>query len=172
MDVHVFHRAFARKVFGASLSKGLEYYLNRWPDLHLDYRFYINLANGRTDYSDQPQKMEELRDVYNLSTQLIDQQPRFRPKKNGSVLNAMYLTTDVMHVLSEGLLLLSGEERTPEQINLWKEKLLTVIEAVDTEWDKGRYPDDPVKYEAKFPNQAHSHLLIMLKKLETLSIGL
>jgi hypothetical protein len=172
MDVHLFHRAFARKVFGVPLSKGLEYYLNRWPDLHLDYRFYINLANNRTDYSDQPEKMEELRDVYDVSMQLIDQQPRFRPRKNGSVLNAMYLTTDVMHVLSEGLLLLSGEKRTPEQVRLWREKLLTVIEAVDTEWDKGRYPDDPAKYEAKFPNQAHSHLLIMLKKLEILSIDL
>ncbi|MBW6457603.1 MAG: family 20 glycosylhydrolase [FCB group bacterium] len=172
MDVHAFHQTFARKVFGAPLTKGLEYYLNRWPDLHLDYRFYINLANGMIDYSGRPDKMEELRAVYLLSSQLIEQRPYFKPRKNEEILKAIYLTTDVMHVLSNGLLILSKEPRTEEEVNGWKEKLAFVIEAVDAEWDRGRYPDDPAKYKAKFPNQSHSHLLIMLKKLSDLGEGI
>jgi hypothetical protein len=165
MDLHAFHKTFARNVFGRPLSKGLEYYLNCWPDLHLNYRFYINLANGKTDFSGNPDDMKELQDIYALSSQLIEQKPNFTPRKNGDILQAMYLATDVMHVLSKGLLILSGEEFSLQQKHDWQKRLVNVIDAVDAEWDKGRYPNDPAKYEAKFPNQEHSHLLIMLKKL-------
>lgn len=165
MNLHAFHKTFARKVFGSPMSKGLEYYLNRWPDLHLDYRFYINLANGKTDFSGNPEDLEELQDVYALASQLIDQEPHFTPRKNGEILQAMYLATDVMHVLSNGLLILSGEDFSLQQKHDWHEQLANVIDAIDAEWNKGRYPNDPAKYVAKFPNQEHSHLLILLKKL-------
>lgn len=165
MDLNVFHRRFVRKTFGRPADKALRNYLEQWPDQHLDYRIYGALARGKTDFSQNPENMKNVREVHRLSTRLKAERPDFRPRRNSEILGSMYLATDVMYVLSEGLLILSGEAFMPQQKAEWRETLSAVIEAVDAGWDRGRYADDPAKYAAKFPNQESSHLLILLKKL-------
>ncbi|MBN2781427.1 MAG: family 20 glycosylhydrolase, partial [Candidatus Marinimicrobia bacterium] len=102
MDLHDFHKHFAKKVFGTRLNGELEAYLIRWPDLHLDYRIYNTLAAGTFDLSGNPRWMQSLREVYALSAELNGSRPDYRPRKNGEILEAMYLTTDVLRVISEG----------------------------------------------------------------------
>lgn len=165
MDLQAFHRHFSRKVFGRRANTALHDYLEQWPDQHLDYRIYGALARGKTDFSQNRENMKNIREVYRLSARLKAERPDFHPRRNAQILESMYLSTDVMYVLSEGLLILSGEPFMPQQKAEWREMLSAVIETVDADWDRGRYADDPAKYVAKFPNQESSHLLILLKKL-------
>lgn len=165
MDLQAFHRRFSRKVFGRRPNKALYNYLEQWPDQHLDYRIYGALARGETDFSQSPENMKNIREVQQLSVRLKAERPDFRPRRNTEILESMYLATDVMYVLSRGLLILSGEVFLPQEKSEWRNDLAAVTDAVDADWDRGRYADDPAKYAAKFPNQESSHLLILLKKL-------
>ncbi|MDZ7796937.1 MAG: hypothetical protein U5N56_07795 [Candidatus Marinimicrobia bacterium] len=166
MDTTAFHERFTKKVFGRRLTPALNDYLEKWPLLHLHRGFYISLAKGKTDHSDDADAMRELQEVYKLSKALLENEPDFRPRRNKEILTSMYLATEVMNVFSEGLLIAGGDERLQESKKEWREKLGAVIDNVEKEWDRGRFADDPAKHTPKFPNLAHSHLLIMLKKLD------
>ncbi|MFO7840808.1 MAG: family 20 glycosylhydrolase [Fidelibacterota bacterium] len=166
MDTAAFHRKFAKKVFGKRLSPGLNDYLKKWPQLHLHRRYYISLAQGKADHSGDPEAMRELREVYRLSEELLSKEPDYPSRRNKEILASMYLATRVMNVLSEGLLIAGGDERVKENKREWRQELGDVIEKVEREWDRGRFADDPAKHTPKFPNLEHSHLLIMLKRLD------
>jgi hypothetical protein len=166
MDTAAFHRQFARKVFGRRLTPALNGYLKKWPDLHLHRRYYISLAQGKTDHSDDRAAMRELKDVYRLSREILEQRPDYRPHRNAEILESMYLAARVMNAMSEGLLIAGGDEDLRKRENEWRRELRNVIEDVEKEWDRGRFPDDPAKQRPKFPNLEHSHLLIMLKRLD------
>lgn len=163
MDLQAFHRHFVRKLFGRRPDRDLAYYLQRWPDLHLDYRIWTAFAQGRTDIAEDPRYREQVRSVYKLSSELSADPPAARPRRNAEILQSMYLATDVMQVFSEGLLILGGENFLPQEISEWRRRLAIVSDAVDADWDRGRYADDPAKEAAKFANQTSSHLLILLK---------
>ncbi len=166
MDTTAFHRQFAKKVFGRRLTPGLNDYLKKWPQLHLHRRFYISLAQGNTDHSDDPEAMRELREVHRLSEALLSGEPDYRPRRNREILASMSLAAQVMNSLSEGLLIAGGDEGVKENKPEWRKELKDVIEKVEREWDRGRFADDPAKHRPKFPNLKHSHLLIMLKELD------
>jgi len=36
---------------------------------------------------------------------------------------------------------------------------------MDLEWDRTRYPDDPQKYRAYFPNESDQYAMIIMKQL-------
>ena len=79
----------------------------------------------------------------------------------------MYLSAEIVQVLSEGLLIIA-DEATPDKNNAtFRDRLTKVIAEAEDEWDRGRFPDDPAKYEAKFPNQTNSHLLVVLRELKS-----
>jgi hypothetical protein len=40
-----------------------------------------------------------------------------------------------------------------------------VQKEMELEWDRTRYPDDPQKYNAYFPNESDQYAMIIMKQL-------
>ena len=165
-DLKKFHKAFAKKTFGLKLDEGLDGFFNNWIELHLDRHFYSAVANANYTILDNPEKIEELIRVRDLSNKLLLNRLDLIPAKNPDILESMYLSTEIMYVLSEGLLCLAEKNTAGINRQQLLEQINDVIGRVSQEWDKGRFPDDPAKYKAKFPNQTNSHLLIILRMLK------
>jgi len=171
-DLNLFHKTFTRKTFGMKFDDNIEYFLNNWIELHLDRRFYSAIANEDYAILNDPEKIEELINVRNLSANLLQNRIEITPTKNRDIFESMYLSAEIMYVLSEGLLYIADKGSTEKNGQQLSEQLNDVIRRVEKEWDKGRFPDDPAKYKAKFPNQTNSHLLILLIKLKQQIINL
>ena len=167
MNLKKFHKAFVKNTFGVRLSKKFDYFLNNWIMPHLDRGFYSAIAKGDYAILDNPEMIKELTSVRDLSKKLLLNRIHIAPKKNPDILESMYLSTEIMNVLSMGLLYLAEENTAEISRQQLLEQINDVIGCVSQEWDKGRFPDDPAKYEAKFPNQENSHLLVLLKKIES-----
>jgi len=166
MDIRRFHKAFAHKTFGVRLDDELDNFLTSWTKLHLDRRFYMAISAGDFSILNDREKIKELENVHDLSSILLRHTTMLSARKNPDILESMILSTEIMNVLSEGLLLLSEKDDTFIRLDEWKTRIQSVITRAEAEWDKGRFPDDPAKYEAKFPNLENSYLLIVLRKLE------
>jgi Glycosyl hydrolase family 20, catalytic domain len=167
MDLRKFHKAFARKTFDLKADRELHAFLDSWTLLHLDRQYFSMIATGDYGALNDPEKISALRKVRDLSKELISNRITTLPKKNPEILESMYLSAEIIYVLSEGLLLRVEKAIEDRQIN-WMRLSGDVISRAESEWDDGRYPDDPAKYKAKFPNQTNSHLLIVLRKLRDL----
>ena len=165
MNFIKFHKLFSLKTFGLPLSDEMNSFLNNWTELHLDRRIYSAIANNNYDILNDPERILELKKVKSLSANVINNRLDLVPQKNPDVLESMYLSAEIMYVLSEGLLLIAEKDDSPIGADKWKTTIQSVITRAETEWDQGRFPDDPAKYEAKFTNQENSHLLIVLRKL-------
>jgi hypothetical protein len=163
MNLSVFHEKFCNKVFNTTLTKEMDHYLTNWTKLHLDRQFYKSVIEN--DIALNMKKLNSLKEINELSKMLKDHPPDFKPKRNIEILESMFLATRVVYVISEGLLILNAKNKLRHSNTNWLNEMKEVIIAVDKEWDKGRYPDDPNKYKAKFLNQEHSHLLIVLERL-------
>lgn len=171
MNFKKFHRMFSAKTFGFPLDDEMNTFLNAWTELHLDRRIYSAIANNNYEILKDPKMIQELEKVRSLSSSMIKNRITVKPKKNLEILESMLLSTEIMYVLSEGLLIILENDISDQRTNGCIELLDDVIDRVSIEWDKGRFPDDPAKYHAKFPNQTNSHLLIMLRKLNQQLIG-
>jgi hypothetical protein len=146
----------------------MDHYLSNWTKLHLDNKFYKSVTEANFAYDRE--ELKSLQEINLLSKELKDNQPDFQPKRNRDILQSIYLATRVVYVISEGLLILNNKNHFKYRTANWRKELKEVIKEVDKEWDKGRYPDDPNKYKAKYFNQEHSHLLIILQKLNKASV--
>ncbi|MCF7832022.1 MAG: family 20 glycosylhydrolase [Candidatus Marinimicrobia bacterium] len=165
MNFTKFHKLFSLKTFGLPLSDEMNSFFNDWTELHLDRRIYSAIANNNYDILNDPERILELKKVKSLSANVINNRLDLVPKKNPDVLTSMYLSAEIMYVLSEGLLLIAEKDGSPIRADKWETTIQCVITRAETEWDQGRFPDDPAKYKAKFTNQENSHLLIVLRKL-------
>ena len=166
MKLKRFHRAFTVKVFGLRLNNKLNRFLNNWTRLHLDRRFYSAIANNDFAILKDSSRIAELRTIKDLSFRIINKPINITPKKNPHILSSMYLSAEIMYVLSEGLLVIAENDANAERQELISRHLDSVIARAGTEWNRGRFPDDPAKYEARFPNQTNSHLLVVLRLLK------
>lgn len=160
-----FHQSFSARVWGIELTEDLHNLLVDWNTLHLHRSFYIKAARG--DYTWSEEQIEVLKGVRDKARGLLKDTPVLQPIQNQDVFETMILSVSVMEVISESLLILGQEEKEMAVAPSTLEKLGAVIEAVDSDWDSGRFPDDPQKYEPKFSNIAHSHLLVVLKQIES-----
>jgi len=166
MKLKKFHRAFCEKMFGLRLNHKLDRFLSNWTKLHLDRRFYSAIANKDFTIFDDSSRIDELVAIKDLSFYIINKPINVNPKKNPHILSSMYLSAEIIYVLSEGLLILANNKINSERKDITLRHLDSVIARASTEWNKGRFPDDPAKYEAKFPNQTSSHLLVVLRMLK------
>ena len=166
MNLKKFHRQFVKKTFGVRLDREFDWFLKNWVQLHLDRRFYSAIADKNYAILKDPERLAELERVRGLSSDMLSEPIMRKQLKNTAILESMYLSTDIMYVLSEGLLILSEKDVASNHTNDLVQKLDAVIASAEDEWDTGRFPNDPAKFEAKFPNQTNSHLLIVLRMLK------
>lgn len=167
MNLKKFHRAFFRKTFDLSMNKKMNAFLCSWVKLHLDRQFFSAIANQDFTLLKDPARIGELKDLYDRSSEILSDPLRIGPPKHPEILESMYLSTEIIQVLSEGLLIIAKEEPFSEQEFEFLTQLEHVVARAESEWDRGRFPDDPAKYRAKFPNQTNSHLLVVLRELKT-----
>ena len=167
MKLKKFHREFCYKTFGVRLNNKMDRFLRNWTKLHLDRRYFSAIANQDYTILKDPDRIIELKELYELSTEILSDPLKISPLKHPEILESMYLSAEIVQVLSEGLLIIA-DEATPDKNNAtFRERLTKVIAEAEDEWDRGRFPDDPAKYEAKFPNQTNSHLLVVLRELKS-----
>lgn len=159
-----FHAEFAQKVWHTDLTAELDMFLSRWRQLHLHRSFYIKAARGDFDYSDD--QLIRLKEMATFSGQLSDSIPELTLETNQDIFDSMVLATRVLEALSQSLLFLGDEDAVSTSKAALIAELQAVIQAVDADWDTGRYSNDPQKYEPKYSNIAHSHLLVVLKMIE------
>jgi hypothetical protein len=114
-----------------------------------------------------PEKIKELENVQILSSTLLEDIINLNVNKNSEILESMVLSAEIMNVLSEGLLLIADNNNDPDMLSSWETKMASVMTRAEAEWDEGRFPDDPAKIESKFSNLENSHLLVLLKKIES-----
>ena len=112
--------------------------------------------------------IKDLRYLRDLSYELVLSSDQLVVENNKDVLESMILSAHIIYVLSEGLLL-RVEKSYEHRYIQWARTADNVIIETENLWDKGRFKDDPAKYEAKFPNQENSHILIVLRKLRNQS---
>lgn len=158
-----FHMLFVERLWGIQMTNDMDAFLTNWTKLHIHRSFFIKATKHDYTYTDQ--QVDELRAVLELSQTTLSNLPSDRLNQNGDVFESMVLAVRVMEALCQSLLYLDPTNETnmdPEQV---EKNLTSAITAVDHEWDKGRYPDDPQKYTPKFSNIAHSHLLVILKQI-------
>jgi hypothetical protein len=165
MDLKVFHKVFSKKVFDAPLNPELNEFLETWTQLHLGRSFYSAICNNNFTLLNNEENIEALETIKLKSLRLLNNRTHVQVNKNIEILESMYLSTEIMYVLSEGLLIIAGKDASETRASQWQATINNVIEKVDQEWDIGRYSNDPAKYIAKFPNQESSHILIVLRKL-------
>jgi hypothetical protein len=162
-----FNRVFVKKTFNMTPNPKMLSFLDQWTSLVLHRKYFSALANENFEILNDPANVKELEDMRTLSGSLIKTGSDLSVKNNQEIFDAMYLSAQIIYTLSEGLLILSDEENIPVlRKNACLAHLDNVIARAELDWDRGRFPDDPAKFRAKFPNQASSHLLIVLRKLK------
>lgn len=158
-----FHKLFVERLWGVQLTNDLDAFLTNWTKLHIHRSFFIKAAKHDYTYSDQ--QVAELRSVLELSQTTRNNLPRVQLDQNEDIFETMVLAVRVMEALCQSLLYLDSTNEATIDNEQIEEDLSSVIAAVGREWDRGRYPADPQKYQPKFSNIAHSHLLVLLKQI-------
>jgi hypothetical protein len=167
MELKKFHEIFVRKTFDVKLNNAFDDFLISWTMLHLDRRFYMAISSGNLTILNDTEKLKELKEVQELSSTLIKNAQTISVCKNAEIFESMVLSAEIINVLSEGLLLISDNNNNFDMLSSWETKMASVMTRAKAEWDEGRFPDDPAKIESKFSNLENSHLLVLLKKIES-----
>lgn len=165
-----FHAAFARKVFGTRLTRGLERFLTGWPQLDVNYRLAMHAITR------EPLKAEEraaLMDVCRVAERILPLADGFGPAKNADIWESMVLAARAASVCAEGLLLSNGMRAGAARKLRYNRELRAVRKAMSEEWDRTRYPDDPKKYRPPFPSPVETgqHALAILRRLPLSAAG-
>jgi len=123
MNLRKFHKMFSAKTFAIPLNDEVNTFLEMWTELHLDRHIYSAIANNNYDVLNDPDRIVELEKVKSLSSNLIKNQLGIKPKKNLEIFESMVLSTEIMYVLSEGSLIISGEN-IPVRLQTWPNHLV------------------------------------------------
>jgi len=167
VDLAAFHREFARKVFSTDLTPVLDDFLRKWTYLEFDvielpvFRMILERSFGIDSW-----QSALVSDVNETAAKLLTEASGYVPEKNADIWNGMVLAVRTAWALSEGLILKNAPADARRAAD-FRAKLDALILDMDAEWDRTRDPADPAKYTAKFGAFADSHLLLVLRDLQT-----
>ncbi|MCD4749520.1 MAG: family 20 glycosylhydrolase [Thermoanaerobaculales bacterium] len=158
IDWSEFHRDFTTKVFGAEMDNDLDGWLRQWNKLELPSSLFLGASRGAYWVVHSQKLVEE---INTSAADLVSKSTRFEPKKNADIWQGMVLSAEVMWAFSEALLIKNGQAGKERQKS-FPAKFRSLVEKVENEWDRTRFPDDPAKHTAKFNEWEDQYLLMML----------
>ncbi len=151
---------FARRVYGVPADPALRRFLDRLPDLAVPPSVARKIVRRSSEWS--AEEIDRARRLNESARRALADGDSFQPARNPEIHRAMLLAARCVFLCSEWILLKSAEAPDPERIRTFNRRLDETRRAMDREWDRTRFPDDPQKSRPKFRGETfhYAHLLI------------
>ena len=162
-DMMAFHEQFAFKTFGTDLLPSLACFLDNWTDLAIDVTLSNKITQPSQTLTDielqRVQKMVQSGEEVFLAAQ------DFVPQKNQDIWRGMLLSAKCAWLCAESLYFRQTNKPSLAKREDYNYQVLNVQKEMNLEWDRTRYPDDPQKYSAYFPNESDQYAMFLIKQL-------
>jgi hypothetical protein len=87
------------------------------------------------------------------------------PRKNQEIWHGMLLSAKCAWLCAESLYRRQTNKPSAAEREDDHYQVLDVQKEMALEWDRTRYPDDPQKYRAYFPNESDQYAMLIMERL-------
>jgi hypothetical protein len=162
-DLIGFHEQFALKIFGTDLTPSLAFFLDNWTDLTIDVTLSTKITQPSQALTEielhRVQKMVQIGEEVSITAQ------DYVPLKNQDIWHGMLLSAKCAWLCAESLYHRQTSKPSLAEREDYNYRVLDVQKEMDLEWDRTRYPDDPQKYCAYFPNESDQYAMLIMEQL-------
>jgi hypothetical protein len=162
-DSMAFHEQFALKTFGTDLSPSLAFFLDNWTDLAIDVTLSTKITQPSQTLPDI--ELQRVRKMSQIGEEVLLAALNYVPRKNQDIWHGMLLSAKCAWLCAENLYRRQISKPSAAERQDYNYQVLNVQKEMDIEWDRTRYPDDPQKYRAHFPNESDQHAMLLMKQL-------
>jgi hypothetical protein len=162
-DLIAFHEQFAYKTFGTDLLPSLASFLDNWTDLAMD----VTLSAKITQPSQALTEIElhRVQKMVQIGEEVLITAQDYVPRKNQEIWHGMLLSAKCAWLCAESLYYRQIRKPPVVEKDNYDRQVLIVQKEMDLEWDRTRYPDDPQKYSAYFPNESDQYAMLIIRQL-------
>ena len=162
-DEAALRRRFARKTFGTALVRPLDVFLRAWPRLRIDFLLAQKLVwPGKAVTAADARHLRQVRQWGDEAVAAAD---RYAPRHGREIWDGMVLAARGARLCAEGMLLGRSARPAAARVQAYRRELRDVRRLMSAEWDRTRYADDPQKRRPRFPNEADSHAMVLIRRL-------
>ena len=156
---------FARRVFGTPLTPALADFLRAYPRVEVPFTVAQQLAAKELDLN--PEQLRQMRRTNAAGRRALAAATAYRPRRNRDIWRGMVLAARCAWLCSESVMLRLGQG-TAARRAAYNRLLVDARRALDEEWDRTRFADDPQKRRPRFPNDDDQYALLLMRKLPRL----
>jgi hypothetical protein len=162
-DLVAFHEQFAYKTFGTDLLPSLAFFLDNWTDLTIDVTLSAKITQPSQTLTDI--ELQRVQKMVQIGEEVLHIAQDYMPRKNQDIWHGMLLSAKCAWLCAESLYYLETSKPPVVEKDNYNRQVLIMQKEMDLEWDRTRYPDDPQKYNAYFPNESDQYAMIIMKQL-------
>jgi hypothetical protein len=162
-DLMDFHEQFAYKTFGTDLQPSLAYFLDNWTDLAIGVTLSTKMT--RPSQSLTEIELDRVQKMVRIGEEVLPSAQDYVPRKNQEIWQGMLLSAKCAWLCAESLYHRQTSRPIDAQRENYHRRVVDVQKEMDLEWDRTRYPDDPQKYSAYFPNESDQYAMLIIKQL-------
>ncbi|MFH1024042.1 MAG: family 20 glycosylhydrolase [Planctomycetota bacterium] len=163
-DRRQFNATFARKTFGTALTPALETFLSAWPALAINGKTIApRLTESPIAFS--ANELRHLRIVRRMGKRVLRAARDYTPRANREIWHGMVLAAQCAWLCAENLFLRLADNPSAERKAEYRRLLSDTLRAMNAEWDRTRYPDDPQKTKPFSQGDRSQYAMLLLHDL-------
>jgi hypothetical protein len=162
-DLAAFHEEFALKTFGTDLSPSLASFLDSWTDLAIDVTLSTKITQPSQTLTEI--ELQRVQKMVQVGEEVFRAAQDFVPRKNQEIWHGMLLSAKCAWLCAESLYRRQTNKPSAAEREDDHYQVLDVQKEMALEWDRTRYPDDPQKYRAYFPNESDQYAMLIMERL-------
>lgn len=162
IDIREFRGKFSNYMFGVDCDYPLEKFLTLWPRLNIGGELAKKLLGEIPEFTKDDEAQLEI--INSIGPEALKFANMFKPAVNHDIWHAMVLSARIAWICSESYFAKKGDE---ERLRKFEMELESITAAAESEWDKTRYLDDPLKSTPHFKEPDSSYLIPLLRKLKS-----